>query len=131
MTARVVHFDIGADDPERASRFYQNVFGWEIHKYEGEGPMEYWLIKTGSESEPGINGGLHKRETAASRGDEPAAFECTIGVDDIDGYAGKIAPAGGKILMEKMGMKGVGWFVHAEDTEGNHFSLMQSDPTAH
>ncbi len=130
MAARVVHFDIGADDVERAIGFYEDVFGWRTEKVGGDMPMDYWLITTGPDSEPGINGGLHKRDTAASGGDEPAAFECTIGVDDIEAYAAKIEPAGGKILMEKMGLKGVGWFVHALDSEGNHFSLMQPDPAA-
>ena len=130
MAARVVHFDISADDAARAAKFYQDVFGWKIEKYGGDVPMEYWMVVTGPDSEPGINGGMHKRQGPASAGDEPVAFECTIGVDNVDAYAKKIEPAGGKILMAKMGLKGVGWFVHALDTEGNHFSLMQPDPSA-
>ena len=56
---RVVHFEIHADDPERAVNFYQDVFGWQIVKWEG--PQDYWLITTGPDDEPGINGGLMKR----------------------------------------------------------------------
>ena len=56
---RVVHFELNADDPERASRFYQQVFGWQIRKWDG--PVDYWLIMTGPDDEPGINGALMKR----------------------------------------------------------------------
>src|SRR3972149_5570591 len=56
---RVIHFEIAADDPERAVAFYRKVFGWEIQKWEG--PMEYWVITTGPKEEPGIDGGLGRR----------------------------------------------------------------------
>ena len=59
MANRVVHFDVYADDVERAIAFYQTVFGWTIAKVEG---MDYWLITTG-EGERGIDGGLSKRES--------------------------------------------------------------------
>jgi len=42
---RVVHFEIHADDPQRAANFYQGVFGWDIKKWEG--PEDYWLVTTG------------------------------------------------------------------------------------
>jgi len=52
---RIIHFEIHADTPERAVKFYQELFGWEFTKWEG--PMPYWLIKTGPDGQPGINGG--------------------------------------------------------------------------
>ena len=58
--SRVVHFEIPADDPERAINFYEKVFGWRFEKWEG--PIEYWLVKTGPEDQPGIDGGLTRRE---------------------------------------------------------------------
>ena len=51
---RVIHFEIPADDPERAVAFYQNVFGWKWQKWEG--PEPYWLATTGEDSEPGAAG---------------------------------------------------------------------------
>ena len=57
---RVVHFEICADDPERAVNFYQSTFGWKIRKWDG--PQEYWVIITGNDDEPGINGGMVHRE---------------------------------------------------------------------
>jgi catechol 2,3-dioxygenase-like lactoylglutathione lyase family enzyme len=53
---RVVHFEIYADDPEAVCPFYEDVFGWQIKKWNG--PQEYWLVTTGGEGEPGINGGM-------------------------------------------------------------------------
>lgn len=58
--SRVVHFEIPADDPERSIKFYETVFGWTIEKWDG--PIEYWLIITGDEDKPGIDGGLAHRK---------------------------------------------------------------------
>jgi predicted enzyme related to lactoylglutathione lyase len=54
LMRRIVHFDLPADDPNRAQKFYSEVFGWKFAKWDG--PMEYWMITTGDEKEPGING---------------------------------------------------------------------------
>lgn len=58
--ARVVHFEINVDEPERAIKFYQLVLNWEFSKWDGSG--EDWLIITGSADESGINGGLMRRQ---------------------------------------------------------------------
>src|SRR2546430_16038575 len=66
---RVVHFEIYTDDPETVRPFYQDVFGWKFEKFGG--PLEYWLVTTGDDKEPGINGGrAPPRERA-----KPRAFE--------------------------------------------------------
>ena len=51
---RPIHFEIPAEKPERAIKFYEKVFGWKFERWNG--PMEYWNISTG-DSQPGINGG--------------------------------------------------------------------------
>jgi predicted enzyme related to lactoylglutathione lyase len=122
---RVVHFDIDTDDPQRAIAFYSEIFGWKIEKWEG--PMEYWLVTTGSDEEPGINGGMGKR------GDGGLSFNtyrCTIEVQDVEEYAAKIKDKGGQVLMEKTPIPGVGWFAACVDSEGNHFGLMQPGESA-
>ncbi|MFX0096934.1 MAG: VOC family protein [Candidatus Hodarchaeota archaeon] len=118
---RVVHFDIDAEDTNRAMKFYSNVFGWKFNYWEG--PTEYWLIKTGGEEEPGINGGLSKREEAYPK------VILTIGVPSRDEFAKKIEETGGKIL-DKMAVPGVGWFALCSDTEGNEFGIMEDDESA-
>ena len=52
---RIIHFNITADDPVRAQKFSGEIFGWKFDKCDG--PMQYWMVKTGDEKYPGIDGG--------------------------------------------------------------------------
>lgn len=124
---RVIHFDIYADKPERAIKFYSDVFGWKFKKWEGEG-MTYWLIMTGRKNEPGIDGGMAVRDREMKNA--ASVWAITVGVKDIDKTLSMIEKAGGKITMKKMGLPKVGWFANFKDTEGNVLSLMQDDPKA-
>jgi predicted enzyme related to lactoylglutathione lyase len=128
MPSRVVHFEIHAEDPERAADFYTQVFGWTIRKWEG--PAEYWLVVTGSQGEPGINGGLLRRRITFEGGDAVNAFVCSIDVPSVDDYAGRIVAHGGAIVVPKMAIRGVGWVLYAKDTEGNIFGIAHADPSA-
>jgi predicted enzyme related to lactoylglutathione lyase len=119
---RVVHFELPADDPERAIKFYEQAFGWSFQKWEG--PMEYWLVSTGPEDEPGIDGGLARRE------DPDTGTENTIDVESVDDVIERVVTNGGKVLRPKGAVPGVGWLAYCEDTEGNRFGIMQSDPEA-
>ncbi len=121
---RVVHFEISADDPARASAFYSNVFGWTFNKWDG--PQEYWLIKTGPDGQPGIDGGLTKRQ--GPRPSQPCTT--TIEVPSVDEYAGIITKNGGKILMPKDTIPSVGYFIYCQDSEGTAFGIIQFDPAA-
>lgn len=120
--SRVIHFDLPADDPERAMSFYQDVFGWTFEKWDG--PMDYWLISTGPEDEPGIDGGLSVRSDPEERTDT------TIGVDSLEETLDEIKANGGVILREKSAVPGVGWLAYCQDTEGNSFGVMELDPSA-
>jgi predicted enzyme related to lactoylglutathione lyase len=121
--SRVTHFDINAKDPDRAIKFYEIIFNWKFSKWEG--PMDYWMIKTGQESEPGIDGGM-------SKNDELPGFDTSVTVDvkSIDGVIKQIQELGGQILQPKMAIPGIGWFAQFKDTEGNKLGLMQDDPSA-
>ena len=122
--SRVIHFEIQADDVERAKNFYEKVFGWKIEKYMSEkdsGMMDYWMVMTGKEGTPGINGGMYKRP----EDDKIYTYDATIDVEDIDKVVEMIKASGGKITREKSELKEVGWFASAEDPEGNRFSIMQ------
>ena len=120
--SRIIHFEIEAGDVSRASRFYTDVFGWKFQKWDG--PMEYWLITTGTEGEPGIDGGLSKR------GAEPTGTVNTVGVKSVDDSIAQVLKAGGKVTRPKRAVPGVGWMAYCKDTEGNLFGIMQEDPTA-
>ncbi len=118
---RVIHFELNADDPQRAIEFYEKVFGWNTNKWEGE--FDYWLVNTGEEDEPGINGGIMKRQDGQSTVN-------TIGVDSIDNYTEKTEEAGGEVLMGKTAVPGVGYSAYIKDTEGNVIGLMEEDTDA-
>jgi len=118
---RVSHFELNADDPERAAKFYEKAFGWKINKWEG--PMEYWLVMTGEKDTPGIDGGIMKRM-------DRETTIVTIDVPSVDEFTSKIEDAGGKIVKPKMAVPGVGYFAYCADTEGNVFGIMQEDPKA-
>lgn len=119
---RVVHFEMPADDIDRAVGFYTTVFGWTITKWDG--PEAYYLISTGNEDEPGINGGMGLRSP------HNQAVVDTIDVADVDESVAKIAAAGGTVIMPKTAIPTVGWLAYFKDTEGNTFGIMQSDPSA-
>lgn len=122
---RPVHFEIQADDCARAAKFYTDVFGWRFEKWE-KAPMDYWMIYTGEEGTPGINGGLYKRPGAPVPYDQVySTYKCTMDVADIDATMAKINASGGK-AMPKVLMEGLGWFCNATDSEGNGFGLMQA-----
>lgn len=120
--SRVVHFEIPADVPERAIKFYEKVFDWQIEKWDG--PVEYWLIMTGEEDKPGIDGGLARRE------DPNTGVENTIDVKDLDATLANVKAQGGEVIRPRMAVPGVGWLAYIKDTEGNVFGLMESDPKA-
>jgi uncharacterized protein len=126
---RVVHFEIQADEPERAAQFYRDALGWEMEKIQFMG-VDYWMVMTAPKdsTEKGINGGLLKRP--AKRPDEMQgtnAYVCTVQTDNFDDVAEKITKAGGKVAMEKFAMPGMAWQGYFMDTEGNTFGLHQID----
>lgn len=127
---RPVHFEIHADDPERAIHFYTNVFGWSFNRW-GEAEPAYWVIATGTDDQPGINGGLLKRMGPAPQEGAPvSSFVCTIDIDDLDKFSQSIKQQGGKQVVDRMPVPGVGWLAYFKDTEGNIFGLMQPDESA-
>jgi predicted enzyme related to lactoylglutathione lyase len=126
---RVVHFEIHAEEPERAAAFYRALFGWELTKWGG--PVEYWLIRTGPPEQRGIDGGLVRRRGPSPAGGEPViGYVCTMDVTSADASLAEAVRLGGQVAVPKMPVPGVGWLAYAKDTEGNVFGMMQADPSA-
>ncbi len=119
---RVVHFEISAEKPKRAVKFYRKVFGWEISPWEG--PMEYWIVKTGDRREGGIDGAIMKRTIPGMM------ILNTISVPSLEEYSKKVEDAGGKMLTPRVPMAGIGYFAYFMDTEGNILGLMEEDKSA-
>jgi uncharacterized protein len=118
--ARVVHFEITADEPQRAIDFYTRVFDWQTQKWDG--PQDYWLLMTGEGQ--GINGGLMKRVP-----EFPGTVN-SIDVTSVDDYVAKVTENGGTVFMPKIAIPGVGYLAYCTDTEGNIFGIIQADPSA-
>ena len=119
---RPIHFEIPADNPDRAIAFYQSTFGWQFQKWES--PQPYWLIVTGEKDTPGIDGGMMPRRAPGE------STVNTLQVSSLDAAIAAVTKHGGKITVPKMPIGGVGWLAYCTDTEGNAFGLMQPDPAA-
>jgi predicted enzyme related to lactoylglutathione lyase len=119
----IVHFDIAADDPGRAKKFYEDLFDW---KMAGPPGMEgYYLIETKDlKGGEGVGGGL------AKRGMPEQTITNYVGVSSIDEYIEKVEKLGGKVIQPKMPVPGWGYLAMCLDTENNTFGLWQDDTGA-
>jgi predicted enzyme related to lactoylglutathione lyase len=131
----IVHFEIPADDIERAREFYNNLFGWKIDKFSandsqltsaatGE-PIDYWMVSTvDDKGNRALGGGLMKRQMPEQH------ITNYINVTSVDDYSSKVKDLGGNVLSPKHAVPGLGYFVLCQDTEKNNFALWESDSTA-
>lgn len=119
----IVHFEIPTDDLGRAKKFYAELFGWKIEKYPG--PMEYWMITTTNEKgEKAVDGGMMQRQNPQQ------PITNYIDVPSIDEYAAKVEKLGGKVIVPKMAVPGIGYFAVCLDTENNCFAIWENDKNA-
>jgi uncharacterized protein len=127
--AGVVHFEIPADDKERANAFYESAFGWNLSPMQ---EMDYTIAittpsdqQTGMPSAPGaINGALFPRT------DNLRTPIITIDVEDMDAALAQVESAGGSVAQAKDAVPGMGYFAYFKDTEGNIMGLWQTDSSA-
>jgi uncharacterized protein len=132
----IVHFEIPANDIERAKKFYNDLFGWKIEKWPGTDdsqltsaatgqPMEYWLITTTDDKgNKALGGGMMKRQMPEHH------VTNYIGVKSIDEYKSKVEKLGGKVLAPKHTVPGMGYFALCLDTENNPFAIWESNESA-
>jgi predicted enzyme related to lactoylglutathione lyase len=118
MAGQLVHFEVQAEDSDRAAKFYGNVFGWSFND-SGMPGMDYRMVRTGENQ----GGGLYQSEERSGH------LIVYFDTDDIDASIKKVRDGGGE-ADDKQPIPGVGWFASAKDTEGNAFSLFQSDHSA-
>lgn len=123
----VVHFEIPADDQERARKFYQEALGWRIEPVPG---MDYNMVvttpmdeATGQPTAPGaINGGMMAREGQITN---PVI---TVDVPDIDSTLKTVEELGGSVVMPRSEIPGMGYFAYFKDPENNVMGLWQNLP---
>ena len=113
----IVHFEIPADDIQRAKAFYSNLFGWKI---EGIPGMDYAMIDVFGAPGGGMMKRMHPEQQITDY----------IGVPSVDEYAAKVEKLGGKIIVPKKAVPGMGYFIICMDTENNAFGIWEMSPTA-
>ncbi len=122
LMSAIVHFDVPADDVERAKKFYSELLEW---KFESFPAMQYNLITTTSlDGTPGIGGGMGKRMDPSQR------MMNYFGIRSIDAAMEQVKSLGGKVLSEKMAVPGMGFLANCMDTEGNMFGLWEENTQA-
>ncbi len=131
MDHTICHFEIPADEPKRAAAFYRELFGWNIHAWESPDNkveiMTVWTVPSDEAGRPigqGVNGMILKRQHPGH------PFANYIIVESVDEYGAKAESLGGRIIMPKQPVPGMGWFLYFKDTEGNILGLWQADPSA-
>lgn len=117
-----VHVDISADDPARAARFFETVFGWRAQELPGATP--YWLLLAGDNGTHGVGAGIGKRDHPSQ------SVMPTIEVPSAEEYATRIKEAGGVVVTPGTHLSGVGILVVFKDTEGNVFGILEPTRTA-
>jgi predicted enzyme related to lactoylglutathione lyase len=120
-TSSIVWFEIPADDPERAKKFYGSLFGWKIEKFPGV--SDYWHVDTGS-GDRTRDGGLMLRKHP----DQPITNY--VAVSSVDESAAKVKKLGGTICKPKTAVPETGYFAICRDTEGNEFALWEANDDA-
>lgn len=131
MTARPIHFEIHAEDVQRALAFYRDVFGWEFEDWSEFAGSPYFGATTGPEGEPGINGAvMQRRGPNPDVGGHVAGAVLTLGVEDFDATAAAIERAGGTVALPKHALPGMAWQGYFHDTENNVLGIHQPDPEA-
>ena len=126
---KVMHFELGVDDLDRAKNFYSSVFGWKLDTSDMPGGGQYTSIittdvdpQTMAPTEAGaINGGMVPRAEAVT----PAPV-VTIGVDGIDEALAQVEAAGGKTVTPRTEIPGMGAYAYFTDLEGNVMGLWEN-----
>jgi len=115
-TANIIWFEIPADKPERAQKFYSKLFGWKINPMPG---MEgYWHINTGGRDDMpdgGLMGRMHPSQPITNY----------INVPSVSKASAKVKKLGGIICKPKTAVPGMGYLAICRDTEKNVFALWE------
>ena len=121
------YFDLTVQDIAQAKAFFEQALGWQFEKFDM--PYEYYRIKAGPESEPGIDGGMGAvRDAPLSKG-RPMA-QLTVPVPDLEAALERVTAAGGSIVEPRMPIPGIGWYATCAEPGGLIFGLIQGEPAA-
>ena len=119
----LAHFAINAEDVEKSRAFYAKVFGW---KFSAWGPPGFYQIEA---KDSPVFGALQGRRDLV-KGHRTVGFECTFAVESIDATEKAVKAAGGKVVLDRSVIVGVGTLMFFADLDGNVFGAMQYDSAA-
>ncbi|MDR1512569.1 MAG: VOC family protein [Propionibacteriaceae bacterium] len=122
----ITYFEIQSSDPEREAAFYHEIFGWEISSDDDTVSFPYYHVTT-----DGLAGGIVGRPLPSP----PAplgtnGFSCSVRVPDFDSTAARILELGGRVVLPKFAVEGIGWQGYFTDPDGNVFGVVQADESA-
>ena len=117
-TGGICHFEIVAADPEKASAFYGELFGWEIKEDPMADGSVYHLI---SAQEGSIGGGIVKAIEGTKSG--PGGFVPYILADDIEATLAKARDLGASTVVAGTEIPGIGHYALFNDIDGNLIGL--------
>ena len=112
--------DTDNESRKRSSDFYKKALGWKIKQW---GKESYWMVTTGKDGEPGINGGIMPKKDLKSTVN-------TVGVASVDKALKKVVAAGGKVVRPKIAITAMGWLAYCSVLDGNAFGVMEMDGKA-
>jgi uncharacterized protein len=126
----IVHFEIPSYDIQRSKKFYSELFGWTIEKFQGTdsnmpSDMEYYIITTTDDKgDKALRGGMLRRQNPQHQG-----ITNYIDVKSIDEHSAKVEKLGGKVILQKTAVPGMGYFAICLDTENNTFAIWETNST--
>ena len=110
----ITHIDIPVSDSGAATRFYSELFGWQISAPPGFEDYPMWQAPNQVSG-----GGL------APRGDGFTQPRSYVEVDSIDETLEKVTEGGGTVLMPRSPISETSWFAVFADPDGNHIGLYE------
>jgi len=120
-TPSIVWFEIPADNPARAKKFYGALFGWKIKQFPGM--QDYWHIDTGG-ADGTPDGGLMKRKHPQQ------SITNYVSVPSATRFMAKVEKLGGSVCVPKTAVPQMGYFAVCQDTENNTFALWEMNADA-
>jgi uncharacterized protein len=108
--------DLTTPDPDGASRFYGDLFGWTYEEMDTGGGPRYLVIKNGDRS----NGGILEQPDEL-RGARPF-WTPYFGVDDVSGAIGTVEQLGGSLVAGPI-KPPAGEFAVVRDPQGAAFAV--------
>jgi predicted enzyme related to lactoylglutathione lyase len=123
---RVCHSEIPYSEKDRADKFYQSVFGWQIMPAPGEIPYSFAITNPVDETmcpvEPGgINGGMYLRSEEAGSKSPVIVIE----VESTEQRMKDVEAAGGSIVFGPHPVGDMGIYAQVRDSEDNIIGLWQ------